>query len=108
MIADALGFHSKHVTPIWADAGGVWKTYTPWRSQPVRFTVEYQLLDQWILPASRANSCGAEEAENARVYPQPNRTICLGQVQPRLRPVIGSGRGEPFVPVQHRQPAGVL
>ncbi|GGM90460.1 hypothetical protein GCM10011609_29330 [Lentzea pudingi] len=80
LIADALGFHSKHVTRIWADAGGVWTRLHPRRSQPVRFTVEYQPLDQWSLSASRANSCGRGEAENARVYPQPKRTICLGQV----------------------------
>ncbi|ROP37292.1 hypothetical protein [Saccharothrix texasensis] len=29
VIADALGFHNKHVTRVWTDAGGAWKTYAP-------------------------------------------------------------------------------
>lgn len=27
------------------------------------------------------NACGAEAAEDARVYPQPKRTVCIGPVQ---------------------------
>jgi hypothetical protein len=29
VIADALGYHDKHVAKVWAEAGGNWKTYAP-------------------------------------------------------------------------------
>ena len=29
VVADALGFHTKHVARVWTDAGGTWKTYAP-------------------------------------------------------------------------------
>jgi integrase len=29
VVADALGYHNKHVTKVLADAGGTWKTYVP-------------------------------------------------------------------------------
>jgi hypothetical protein len=29
VIADALGYHNKHVAKVWAEAGGNWKTYAP-------------------------------------------------------------------------------
>jgi hypothetical protein len=29
VVADALGFHNKHVARVWTDAGGTWKTYAP-------------------------------------------------------------------------------
>jgi hypothetical protein len=29
VIADALGYHDKHVAKVWTDAGGNWKTYAP-------------------------------------------------------------------------------
>jgi hypothetical protein len=29
VVADALGYHNKHVTRVLADAGGTWKTYAP-------------------------------------------------------------------------------
>jgi hypothetical protein len=29
VIADALGYHDKHVAKVWTDAGGDWKTYAP-------------------------------------------------------------------------------
>jgi len=29
VIADALGYHDKHVVRVWAEAGGAWKTYAP-------------------------------------------------------------------------------
>jgi hypothetical protein len=29
VIADALGYHTKHVAKVWTEAGGTWKTYAP-------------------------------------------------------------------------------
>jgi hypothetical protein len=29
VVADALGFHTKHVARVWTDPGGTWKTYAP-------------------------------------------------------------------------------
>lgn len=29
VIADALGYHTKHVAKVWTEAGGNWKTYAP-------------------------------------------------------------------------------
>ena len=29
VIADALGYHNKHVAKVWTEAGGNWKTYAP-------------------------------------------------------------------------------
>jgi hypothetical protein len=29
VVADALGYHNKHVTKVWAETGGNWKTYAP-------------------------------------------------------------------------------
>jgi integrase len=29
VIADALGYHTKHIAKVWTEAGGNWKTYAP-------------------------------------------------------------------------------
>jgi hypothetical protein len=29
VVADALGYHTKHVARVWTDAGGDWRTYAP-------------------------------------------------------------------------------
>ena len=29
VIADALGYHTKHVAEVWTEAVGNWKTYAP-------------------------------------------------------------------------------